>query len=106
MVAKLLCAVRPDIAIFGQSINRYGNPWEWYWLALAVEFLYAAWTLALFWLIAPLAWLLTALMPRPRRLVYLTYGLESQGVPRETVLDAPVVTADNVDDYLDAAFES
>jgi branched-chain amino acid transport system permease protein len=29
----------PDIAIFGHSINRYGNPWEWYWLALAVTIL-------------------------------------------------------------------
>ncbi|RBY76225.1 sugar ABC transporter substrate-binding protein [Blastococcus sp. TF02-09] len=32
--------------------------------------------------------------------------LASQGVPRTTVLDAPVVTSDNVDDYIDAAFES
>jgi len=32
--------------------------------------------------------------------------LNSQGVPREIVLNAPVVTADNVDDFLDAAFES
>jgi ribose transport system substrate-binding protein len=32
--------------------------------------------------------------------------LNSQGVPREIVLNAPVVTADNVDEYLDAAFES
>ena len=32
--------------------------------------------------------------------------LTSQGVPRTTVLDAPVVTKDNVDDYIDAAFES
>ena len=32
--------------------------------------------------------------------------LASQGVPRRTVLDAPVVTADNVDQYIDAAFES
>jgi len=35
------------------------------WLALGGEILYAAWALALFWLIAPLAWLLTAAMPRP-----------------------------------------
>ncbi len=32
--------------------------------------------------------------------------LTSQGVPREIVLNAPVITADNVDDYIDAAFES
>ncbi len=32
--------------------------------------------------------------------------LDSQGVPRTIVLNAPVVTADNVDDFLDAAFES
>jgi ribose transport system substrate-binding protein len=32
--------------------------------------------------------------------------LTSQGIPRTTVLDAPVVTKDNVDDYIDAAFES
>jgi ribose transport system substrate-binding protein len=32
--------------------------------------------------------------------------LTSQGVPRTTVLNAPVVTADNVDDFIDAAFES
>ncbi|HET6391440.1 MAG TPA: substrate-binding domain-containing protein [Blastococcus sp.] len=32
--------------------------------------------------------------------------LESQGVPRTIVLNAPVVTADNVDDFIDAAFES
>ncbi|MGY1609736.1 MULTISPECIES: substrate-binding domain-containing protein [unclassified Geodermatophilus] len=32
--------------------------------------------------------------------------LTSQGVPRRTVLNAPVVTADNVDQYIDAAFES
>ena len=32
--------------------------------------------------------------------------LNSQGVPREIVLNAPVVTADNVDEFLDAAFES
>ena len=32
--------------------------------------------------------------------------LASQGVPRRTVLDAPVVTKDNVDDYIDSAFES
>ena len=35
------------------------------WLALGGEILYAAWALALFWLIAPLAWLATAAMPRP-----------------------------------------
>ncbi|MEX2199603.1 MAG: AMP-binding protein [Burkholderiales bacterium] len=35
------------------------------WLALGGEFLYAAWALALFWLIAPLTWLLTAATPRP-----------------------------------------
>ncbi len=35
------------------------------WLALGGEILYAAWALALFWLIAPLTWLLTAAMPRP-----------------------------------------
>ncbi|CAA9260554.1 MAG: Ribose ABC transporter, periplasmic ribose-binding protein RbsB [uncultured Blastococcus sp.] len=32
--------------------------------------------------------------------------LTSQGVPRTTVLNAPVVTSENVDDYIDAAFES
>ncbi|MGY1742534.1 MULTISPECIES: substrate-binding domain-containing protein [unclassified Blastococcus] len=32
--------------------------------------------------------------------------LNSQGVPRTIVLNAPVVTADNVDDFIDAAFES
>ena len=32
--------------------------------------------------------------------------LNSQGVPRRIVLDAPVVTADNVDSFIDAAFES
>ncbi|MGY1780242.1 substrate-binding domain-containing protein [Geodermatophilus sp. SYSU D01036] len=32
--------------------------------------------------------------------------LTSQGVPRRTVLNAPVVTAENVDQYIDAAFES
>ena len=32
--------------------------------------------------------------------------LTSQGVPRRIVLDAPVVTADNVDQFIDAAFES
>ena len=32
--------------------------------------------------------------------------LTSQGVPRRIVLDAPVVTADNVDQYIDNAFES
>ncbi|MGY1633349.1 substrate-binding domain-containing protein [Geodermatophilus sp. SYSU D01186] len=32
--------------------------------------------------------------------------LTSQGVPRRTVLDAPVVTAENVDQYIDRAFES
>lgn len=32
--------------------------------------------------------------------------LQSQGVPRTIVLNAPVVTADNVDDFIDAAFES
>jgi ribose transport system substrate-binding protein len=32
--------------------------------------------------------------------------LTSQGVPREIVLNAPVVTADNVDEFIDAAFES
>jgi ribose transport system substrate-binding protein len=32
--------------------------------------------------------------------------LTSQGVPRTTVLNAPVVTADNVDEFIDAAFES
>ena len=35
------------------------------WLALGGEILYAAYALALFWLIAPLAWLVTAAMPRP-----------------------------------------
>ena len=32
--------------------------------------------------------------------------LSSQGVPQRIVLDAPVVTADNVDQYIDVAFES
>jgi ribose transport system substrate-binding protein len=32
--------------------------------------------------------------------------LTSQGVPRTITLNAPVVTSDNVDDYIDAAFES
>jgi ribose transport system substrate-binding protein len=32
--------------------------------------------------------------------------LVSQGVPRTTVLNAPVVTADNVEEYIDDAFES
>ena len=32
--------------------------------------------------------------------------LSSQGVPQRIVLDAPVVTADNVDQYIDNAFES
>jgi ribose transport system substrate-binding protein len=32
--------------------------------------------------------------------------LSSQEVPREIVLNAPVVTADNVDQYIDTAFES
>ena len=32
--------------------------------------------------------------------------LTSQGVPRRIVLDAPVVTADNVDQYIDRAFTS
>jgi ribose transport system substrate-binding protein len=32
--------------------------------------------------------------------------LESQGVPRRIVLDAPVVTKDNVDQFIDNAFES
>ena len=32
--------------------------------------------------------------------------LNSQGVPRTVVLNAPVVTAENVEDYIDAAFES
>src|SRR3954468_8719583 len=32
--------------------------------------------------------------------------LVAQGVPRRTVLDAPVVTKDNVDDYIDSAFAS
>jgi ribose transport system substrate-binding protein len=32
--------------------------------------------------------------------------LASQGVPRRTVLDAPVVTKENVDQYIGAAFES
>ncbi|MGY1642219.1 substrate-binding domain-containing protein [Geodermatophilus sp. SYSU D00703] len=32
--------------------------------------------------------------------------LTSQGVPQRIVLDAPVVTAENVDQYIDAAFES
>jgi ribose transport system substrate-binding protein len=32
--------------------------------------------------------------------------LTSQGVPRRIVLDAPVVTADNVDEFIDNAFES
>jgi len=32
--------------------------------------------------------------------------LTSQGVPRRIVLDAPVVTADNVDQFIDNAFES
>src|SRR5215207_2156427 len=32
--------------------------------------------------------------------------LTSQGVPRRIVLDAPVVTADNVDQFIDSAFES
>ncbi len=32
--------------------------------------------------------------------------LSSQGIPRRIVLDAPVVTADNVDQFIDAAFES
>jgi ribose transport system substrate-binding protein len=32
--------------------------------------------------------------------------LASQGVPRRIVLDAPVVTADNVDQFIDAAFQS
>src|SRR3954449_5330884 len=32
--------------------------------------------------------------------------LASQGVPRRTVLDAPVVTKDNVDDYIGSAFAS
>jgi ribose transport system substrate-binding protein len=32
--------------------------------------------------------------------------LTSQGVPRRIVLDAPVVTKDNVDDFIDNAFES
>jgi acyl carrier protein len=36
------------------------------WLAVAGEYAYAAHVCALFWVIAPLAWLLTALMPRPR----------------------------------------
>jgi acyl carrier protein len=35
------------------------------WLALGGEFLYAAWALAIFWLIAPVTWLLTAATPRP-----------------------------------------
>jgi len=32
--------------------------------------------------------------------------LESQGVPRRVVLDAPVVTSENVDQFIDNAFES
>jgi ribose transport system substrate-binding protein len=32
--------------------------------------------------------------------------LSSQGVPRRIVLDAPVVTSDNVDQFIDSAFES
>jgi ribose transport system substrate-binding protein len=32
--------------------------------------------------------------------------LTSQGIPRRIVLDAPVVTADNVDQFIDNAFES
>ena len=32
--------------------------------------------------------------------------LESQGVPRRIVLDAPVVTEENVDQFIDQAFES
>jgi ribose transport system substrate-binding protein len=32
--------------------------------------------------------------------------LSSQGIPRRIVLDAPVVTADNVDQFIDNAFES
>ncbi|RBY91001.1 substrate-binding domain-containing protein [Blastococcus sp. TF02A-30] len=32
--------------------------------------------------------------------------LNSQGVPRTIVLNAPVVTSENVDDFIDAAFES
>jgi ribose transport system substrate-binding protein len=32
--------------------------------------------------------------------------LTSQGIPRRIVLDAPVVTSDNVDEFIDAAFES
>jgi ribose transport system substrate-binding protein len=32
--------------------------------------------------------------------------LTSQGVPRRIVLDAPVVTSDNVDQFIDSAFES
>jgi len=32
--------------------------------------------------------------------------LESQAVPRQIVLNAPVVTAENVDQYIDSAFES
>jgi ribose transport system substrate-binding protein len=32
--------------------------------------------------------------------------LTSQGVPRRIVLDAPVVTADNVDQFIDGAFRS
>ena len=32
--------------------------------------------------------------------------LTSQGVPRRIVLNAPVVTKDNVDQYIDNAFES
>jgi ribose transport system substrate-binding protein len=32
--------------------------------------------------------------------------LASQGIPRRIVLDAPVVTADNVDMFIDSAFES
>ena len=33
-------------------------------------------------------------------------GLASPGVPHRIVLDAPVVTADNVDEYLEIGFES
>jgi ribose transport system substrate-binding protein len=46
---------------------------------------------------------------RLARLVAQGKGLSdlvSQGVPRTTVLNAPVVTADNVDQFIDRAFES
>ncbi len=39
LTAGVVGLFAPDITLLGHAINRYANPWEWYWLALAISVL-------------------------------------------------------------------